>query len=95
MDESVSFAHLVGSVPLPDSEAVFREVSGALDPHLRRLPDGETGERIRWIWFQREMLLNHPDMEIDPGRRTVRGLPVGWSAAQGNALCSLQALGEA
>ena len=66
MDESVSFAHLVGSVPLPDSEAVFREVSGALGPHLRRLPDGETGERIRWIWFQREMLLNHPDMEIDP-----------------------------
>ena len=66
MPETASFAHLVGSVPLADSEAVFRTVGGALGGHLRRIPDGETGERIRWIWFQREMLLNHPDMEIDP-----------------------------
>jgi len=66
MNVSGSFAHLVGSVPLPDSEAVFRAVSGALGQRLRRIPDGETGERIRWIWFQRDMLLSHPDMEIDP-----------------------------
>ena len=66
MAENTSFAHLVGSVPLADSETVFRTVGAALGPHLRRIPDGETGERIRWIWFQREMLLNHPDMEIDP-----------------------------
>ena len=66
MPASNRFAHLVGSVPLEDSETVFRLVCGALGPHLRRLPDGETGERIRWIWFQREMLLNHPDLEIDP-----------------------------
>jgi len=37
-------AHLVGSVPLPDAEAVFRAVS-ALGADLRRLPDGETGVR--------------------------------------------------
>ena len=66
MAQNASYAHLVGSVPLSDSEAVFRTVSGALGQHLRRIPDGETGERIRWIWFQREMLLNHADMEIDP-----------------------------
>ena len=65
MPADSSFAHLVGSVPLADSETVFRTVAGTLGPHLRRIPDGETGERIRWIWFQREMLLNHPDMEID------------------------------
>ncbi len=65
MSANASFAHLVGSVPLSDSETVFRTVSGALGPHLRRIPDGETGERIRWIWFQREMLMNHPDLEID------------------------------
>ena len=65
MPADSSFAHLVGSVPLADSESVFQTVTGALGPHLRRIPDGETGERIRWIWFQREMLLNHPDMEID------------------------------
>lgn len=57
--------HLVGSVPLPDAEAVFRQMSGALNPFLRRITDGETGRRGRWIWFQREMLLEHPDMEVD------------------------------
>jgi len=57
--------HLVGSVPLPDAESVFRTVSGALTPFLRRITDGETGRRGRWIWFQREMLLEHPGMEVD------------------------------
>ena len=59
-------AHLVGSVPLPDSESVFRTLTTALGPHLRRIPDGETGERRRWIYFQRLMLERHSAMEIDP-----------------------------
>jgi methionine synthase II (cobalamin-independent) len=40
--------HLVGSVPLRDSEQVFRTVAGVLGAHLRRIPDGETGKRSRW-----------------------------------------------
>jgi len=59
-------AHLVGSVPLADAETVFRTVNAALGPYLRRIPDGETGERHRWIYFQRLMLENHPAMEVDP-----------------------------
>ena len=66
MTANASCAHLVGSVPLADSETVFRTVCAELGPHLRRIPDGETGERIRWIWFQRDMLWNHPYMEEDP-----------------------------
>ena len=58
--------HLIGSVPLPDAETVFRTVVGALGPYLLRIPDGETGERRRWIWFQRQMLERHPAIEIDP-----------------------------
>ena len=65
MTDSKSWAHLVGSVPLPDAEIVFRTVSGAWGPHLRRISDGETGRRGRWIWFQREMLEQHPAMEPD------------------------------
>ena len=61
-----SHAHLVGSVPLADSEKVFRTVCAELGSHMQRIPDGETGERIRWIWFQRDMLWNHPDLEEDP-----------------------------
>ena len=59
-------AHLIGSVPFADAGTVFRTVAGALGPHLRRIPDGETGERRRWIYFQRAMLEGHPAMEIDP-----------------------------
>jgi hypothetical protein len=57
--------HLIGSVPLADAETVFRTVAGELGPWLRRMPDGETGERHRWIYWQREMLLRHPAMQID------------------------------
>ena len=66
MADAKSWAHLVGSVPLPDAETVFRTVSDAWGPHLRRVSDGETGRRGRWIWFQREMLEQHPAMELDP-----------------------------
>ncbi len=45
-------AHLVGSVNLPDAEAVFRTVSDHLGDRLRRIPDGEVGERFYWIQFQ-------------------------------------------
>ena len=57
--------HLIGSVALPSAEDVFRTVASALGPHLKRIPDGETGERGRWIWWQREKLMTHPAMEED------------------------------
>jgi hypothetical protein len=58
--------HLIGSVPLDSSEQVFRRLAEELGPFLKRMPDGETGERSRWVFFQRQMLLDHPAMEIDP-----------------------------
>ncbi len=61
-----SGVHLIGSVPMADAETVFRAVARELGPWLARIPDGETGTRHRWIWWQREMLLSHPAMEIDP-----------------------------
>ena len=59
-------ALLVGSVPLDDAESVFRRVSQVLGSCIARIPDGETGERTRWIYWQREMLERHPAMELDP-----------------------------
>jgi hypothetical protein len=58
--------HLIGSIPLGSSEEVFRTLSKELGQHLSRIPDGETGERSRWVYFQGQMLRAHPDMEIDP-----------------------------
>ncbi|AMM22326.1 hypothetical protein AX769_09680 [Frondihabitans sp. PAMC 28766] len=48
----VQGAHLVGSVNLPDAEAVFRAAAEHLGDHLARIPDGEVGERFYWIQFQ-------------------------------------------
>jgi hypothetical protein len=58
--------HLIGSIPLGSSEEVFRTLAKELGPHLSRMPDGETGERSRWVYFQGQMLRAHPAMEIDP-----------------------------
>ena len=55
--------HLVGSVPLADSEAVFREVWAKLGDRLRRVPDGETGIRTNWIQWQFPLLLEVPEFE--------------------------------
>ncbi|MCA8894819.1 MAG: hypothetical protein KDA48_06140 [Amphiplicatus sp.] len=60
----ISGVHLIGSVALPDRKAVFTNLSSSLGPWLKRLPDGETGQRSRWIYWQREMLMQHPDFEL-------------------------------
>jgi hypothetical protein len=57
--------HFVGSIPLSNSEEVFRQLSTQVGQFLRRMPDGETGERILWIKFQQKMLFEHPAMELD------------------------------
>ena len=64
--ESRDRLHLIGSIPLDNSEQVFRRLADELGPFLRCMPDGETGERSRWVYFQRQMLQDHPAMEIDP-----------------------------
>src|SRR5262249_51801939 len=37
--------YLVGSVPMASAEDVFERVSAALGPRIKRIPDGETGNR--------------------------------------------------
>lgn len=44
--------HFNGSVNLADARAVFTEITRRVPHGLRRLPDGETGERSNWILFQ-------------------------------------------
>ena len=56
--------HFVGSIPLPDSETVFRTLSKATGPHLTRLPDGETGIRKTWIRFLQEVLSGNSAIEF-------------------------------
>jgi hypothetical protein len=56
--------HFVGSIPLPDAESVFRTLAAAAGPHLRRLPDGETGIRKTWIRFLQGVLAENPAIEV-------------------------------
>jgi hypothetical protein len=56
--------HFVGSIPLPDSETVFRTLSAAVGRHLIRLPDGESGIRKTWIRFLQDVLAKDPAIEI-------------------------------
>ena len=56
--------HLVGSVPLSDSETVFKTLSSGVGRFFSRLPDGETGIRKSWIRFLQDVLAQHPAIEV-------------------------------
>ena len=52
--------HLVGSVPMASARNVFEGVSAALGSRIKRLPDGETGERADWITWLEPVFSKHP-----------------------------------
>jgi hypothetical protein len=76
MSATHDLLYFVGSIPLESCEDVFRRLSREVGTFLRRLPDGETGERSKWIRFQQTMLEQHPAIEIDPSQPP---LPVNQS----------------
>ena len=44
--------HFNGGVNLADTETVMREIVARVPEGVSRIPDGETGDRQQWIWFQ-------------------------------------------
>lgn len=60
---SVSGAHLVGSAPVSTPEELWSLAARHLPGRLRRLPDGEIGERDTWIAWQYEKLGQCPQLE--------------------------------
>jgi len=55
--------HFNGSVNLPDAETVMREISSRIPVGVRRMTDGETGERGYWIMFQIQKFMQMPEFE--------------------------------
>src|SRR5215470_4249607 len=53
-------AHFNGSVNLADAESVMREIAARVPSGVRRVPDGETGDRGNWIFFQMQKFLQSP-----------------------------------
>jgi hypothetical protein len=61
---------MVGSIPLPDADAVFRGCANYVGRHVSCLPDGEFGPRALWIgYLAKHVYHGHPDIE------TVQRLP--------------------
>lgn len=58
-----SGVHFNGSVNLPDAETVMREISSRIPAGVRRITDGETGERNYWIQFQIQKFRAMPEFE--------------------------------
>src|SRR5216684_6856800 len=63
VDRQHPIVHFVGSIPLLDTETVFRTLTAATGPYLLRLPDGETGIRKTWIRFLQDVLAENPAIE--------------------------------
>jgi hypothetical protein len=55
-------AHLVGSAPVASPAEMFELAVAHLGGHLRRLGDGEVGERDTWIRFQYRRLGQSPQL---------------------------------
>jgi hypothetical protein len=55
--------HFNGSVNLPDAETVMREISSRIPAGVRRMTDGETGDRNYWVLFQVQKFLAMPEFE--------------------------------
>lgn len=59
---------LVGSAPFDDAGEMFQLSMAHLGGHLKRLPDGEVGERDTWIRWQRKRIGQSPqirEQEVD------------------------------
>jgi hypothetical protein len=61
--------HFNGSVNLPDAETVMREISARIPSGVRRMTDGETGERDYWVSFQTNKFKAMPEfVTVQSGR---------------------------
>jgi hypothetical protein len=55
--------HFNGGVHLSDAETVMREIAARVPDGVRRVPDGETGDRQNWIFFQLGKFWQTPGVE--------------------------------
>ncbi len=55
--------HLCGSVPLDSAADVFGMVSEKIGDCCKRIPDGETGDRLMWIRWQDHVFRDHPQLD--------------------------------
>lgn len=88
MSEASGTVLVVGSVPLPSVEEVFRACASELGPFVSAYPDGEVGERSYWTFYlATNTYAAHPDL-VDvnaPAGRRVRQPERGASEEEWNS----------
>ena len=57
--------HYVGSAPFNSAAETFKALTRGMQSLVRRLPDGEIGERKKWVLGQTRVFRNHPDFEVE------------------------------
>ena len=65
--------HFNGGVNLADAETVMREIAARVPRGVTRIPDGETGDRQQWIFFQLQKFWQTPGLEQAGTRDLVPG----------------------
>lgn len=55
---------LIGSVGLRSADEVFLEAGTRIGTHAHSIPDGETGERLKWVGYFSEQLASVPGLEL-------------------------------
>ena len=64
MTDTPTGVHLVGSIPATTADEAFRLAAEHLSRHVRRMPDGEVGERNYWIRWQYAKIGASEQLEI-------------------------------
>jgi hypothetical protein len=75
-DSNSRSALILGSVPLDSAASVFEAVGTKLGSLVKRIPDGETGERYHWIGWQNAIL--NKTKGFEPG--DMYEVVPGWKA---------------
>ena len=57
-------AHLVGALPGDSPLEALDLAYSTVGPYLRSVPDGETGERRKWVIAVFDMMRRHPDVAV-------------------------------
>lgn len=60
---SPNSVHFNGSINLTNAEAVMREIAARVPTGIRRIPDGETGDRHGWVFCQLQKFWQTPGIE--------------------------------
>ncbi len=64
---------LVGSVPCENNTEVFTLLARELGDRAARYPDGETGDRIQWVRWQRHVFDDNPDLQLVDTSKKIAG----------------------